>query len=102
MEIMAILSNSSAKNLAGGVTEMDSRQQFEEWIDSNGLRRLCSGNDEEQGISLFWLAWQASRESLVVELPEGFTYHGQSDQTEYVFEEQSVHDAIHATGIRTK
>lgn len=53
---------------------MDSRQQFEEWITKSGLEAdLSRGN---HGCYLnpptHWLycAWVASRESMVVELPE--------------------------------
>lgn len=50
---------------------MDSRQQFEEWasknnllVDKTKLGTYCFGDTRDT-----WLAWQASRESVVIDLP---------------------------------
>lgn len=47
-------------------------------------------------------AIEAMREALVIELPEGFTYHGSGDRTEYVLEAGSVVSAIEAAGLKVK
>lgn len=56
---------------------MDSRQQFEDWVVGRKVvkkhgAKLNTGSDGtycDYRINDRWLAWQASRESLVVELP---------------------------------
>ena len=98
---------------------MDSRQQFENWITTTGLEAdLSRGN---HGCYLnpptHWLycAWVASRQSLVVELPEenplgsGPGDHGdgrpsfeQHCAAECNFIIRDCRDAIHNAGIRTK
>ena len=102
---------------------MDSRQQFEEWQIGKycgGEDRLkrCSNADDVyyyQEVQLKWVAWQASRESMVVELPEenpmgsGPGDHGdgrpsfeQHCAAECNFIIRDCRDAIHNAGIRTK
>lgn len=41
-------------------------------------------------------------DSIVVELPEGFTHHGSSDMTDYVFEAGSITSALTAAGVKYK
>ncbi|EPS1557500.1 hypothetical protein ACVB0D_003618 [Proteus mirabilis] len=62
-----------------------SRQQFEETIKSlsdpsefeSKLKRANNGlNYADQHVDLMWISWQASRESLEVELPERKNYSG--------------------------
>lgn len=48
------------------------------------------------------IIWQSSRNNVEVDLPIGFTYHGSSNQTEYVFEAGAVVSAIEATGVKVK
>lgn len=66
----------------------ESRKQFEEWfIEFAGhtkqwivSRRKATGDGyiSGPGVNAFWMAWQASRASIVVELPESL--QGMSDQ----------------------
>lgn len=49
-----------------------------------------------------WWAWQASRAAIEVELPQGFTHHGASDQTEYVLEAGAVVASIESFGLKVK
>ena len=58
----------------------ESRMQFEEWVSliySGGNLLLRVGQNKESYhqtiINGLWIAWQASRESIVVELPNGIT-----------------------------
>lgn len=61
---------------------MDSRQQFEEWAISSawlGLGEESQLHMDADGkgyneieVHTAWLAWQASRASIVVELPDAF------------------------------
>ncbi|QIF58589.1 MULTISPECIES: hypothetical protein [unclassified Providencia] len=46
-----------------------SRQQFEAFINDGGFPWL------KASIPIMWMVWKASRESLEVELPEGFGVH---------------------------
>ncbi|MBW9430710.1 hypothetical protein FHC77_08115 [Atlantibacter hermannii] len=57
----------------------DSRKQFEEWLkfhsDDNECLNLLATNDSGSNylhprVDLSWIAWQASRASIVVDLPE--------------------------------
>lgn len=49
-----------------------SRQQFEEWFNENGISTgWCSKRELEFIKNKMYLCWQASRESLNVELPSG-------------------------------
>lgn len=57
------------------------REEFEQFIEENGLARACSGStDDQRGISAFWFIWQkswkASRECFVIELPKPFAVIG--------------------------
>ncbi|WP_272536987.1 MULTISPECIES: hypothetical protein [unclassified Providencia] len=63
-----------------------SRQQFEEW---------CSKN-KSSTINLFDV-WQASRESLEVELPEGFGVH-----EVWCYTAVSVENALISNGVKIK
>lgn len=76
---------------------MSIREDFEAWIDSGGLRRLCSGDDSAQGILIYWECWKAARASLVVDLPTSISFGH-----DWLMNGKDVEDAIHATGARTK
>lgn len=54
-------------------------------------------------MNLAWAAWQASRESLVIELPEtiGVYAHPESDR-EWVLDPDDVRAAIEAAGLKVK
>jgi len=41
---------------------MNSREQFDKFVEEKGLARCVSGkSDEDRGLVAFWLFWQASR-----------------------------------------
>lgn len=74
------------------------REEFETWWSQDSqaeLRSSCAKGWTE-------VVWRASRAALVIELPEGFTYHGSGDRTEYVLEAGSVVSAIKAAGLKVK
>lgn len=99
---------------------MDIREEFETWIDDYGWSIQPDstglvGRYEDDRTQLAWQAWQASRKSLVVELPEenpmgsGPGDHGdgrpsfeQHCAAECNFIIRDCRDAIHNAGIRTK
>lgn len=95
----------------------DSREQFEAWyLSVHGeearkwaLRRYEQGDYRGNLAQSYWLAWQASRQELVVELPsrsdikymeyfpdvEGGTFNEQAYLTDF-------RSAIEAAGVRVK
>ena len=88
------------------------REEFEAWcVNEVELPEGYELNWNNDSVRLMYRGWVASRESLVVELPEyRMTYHATeatSDQDYYL---DSEHDhavdecrkAIHAAGVRTK
>ena len=76
------------------------REQFEEWFDESGFKKFKE---------TAWSAWQASRECLVVELPDRFDEHYQDyyedvdggcfNEGRYINE---VHAALTAAGVKYK
>lgn len=72
---------------------MDSRQQFEEWYKESGMTKY-----KETALA----AWEASRESMVVELPEVHRDVTFDDESIDLMWPDEVIKAIHAAGIRTK
>lgn len=66
-----------------------SRQQFEEWSDGNDL----------YDISPFDI-WQASRESLEVELPEPFIANENCET--WCYDEDLVNQALISNGVKIK
>lgn len=55
------------------------RDQFEAYAKSKGwedrhLKQRDDGGYEDWGVHPIWLSWQASRECLVIELPEAFEF----------------------------
>ncbi|EUD08717.1 hypothetical protein [Providencia alcalifaciens] len=83
-----------------------SRQQFEETIKSlsdtsefeSKLKRANNGlNYADRDVDLMWISWQASRESLEVELPEGFGVH-----EIWCYTAASVENALISNGVKIK
>lgn len=87
------------------------RKQFEKYAKSKGwedrhLKQRDDGGYEDWGVHPIWLSWQASRECLVIELPEPRVARGYGEQ---VAEALGFNDAInyceeaiHAAGVKTK
>jgi len=81
---------------------MDSRQQFEEWaktgddlLEEEDFRWMVGADTYYFSVVRYmWEAWQASRESLVVELPD--------EEPGYMYYAPNIVDALTALGIRTK
>lgn len=71
------------------------REQFEEWFDESGFKKFKE---------TAWNAWQASRECLVVDLPEKARITDPSDML-FIGSNGAINkcrDAIHAAGVKTK
>lgn len=84
------------------------RDEFEAWADKMFYQGLASVSDTwsdsrggymDYAHHMAYLAWQASREAVVVELPEWFDRFDSGDRTYWV---EDVEKAIHAAGIRTR
>ena len=76
-----------------------SRKEFEEWAKEN-LRCDLSHNGEHYNYAdayYAWEGWQASRQSLVVKLPE--LCDGENTCKCY-YESQSIEDALDTAGVR--
>ncbi|MGF7408478.1 hypothetical protein [Providencia alcalifaciens] len=83
-----------------------SRQQFEEFIKfhmddeeiNNKFETANNGlNYADQYVDLMWISWQASRESLEVELPESFI----ANET-WCYDEDLVNQALITNGVKIK
>lgn len=71
------------------------RKQFEEWFDESGFYKFKE---------TAWAAWEASRECLVIELPEKARITDPSDIL-FIGSNGAINkcrDAIHAAGVKTK
>lgn len=86
----------------------ESRMQFEEWVSliySGGNLLLRVGPNKESYhqtiINGLWIAWQASRESIVVELPEKRRDDSESAYWESMGIDLSA-DAIRSIGLSIK
>lgn len=83
---------------------MSSRDEFEAWASSPAFG-LSPGHfaKDEQGEYInypahcYWLVWEASRQSLEIELPEPHWF-GEAQ----IFSSDEVHVAIEAAGVRVK
>jgi hypothetical protein len=80
------------------MSESKMREEFEAWAEANlglSIRRTPSGAYQSFGVYSAWEAWQASREALVIELPEpsGISADG------FGYREACVR-AITATGLK--
>lgn len=73
------------------------RKQFEEWFDESGFYKFKE---------TAWAAWQASRECLVIELPEPRAARGYGEQVADALGFNDginyCEEAIHAAGVKTK
>ncbi|MER1814600.1 hypothetical protein KC982_04380 [Proteus mirabilis] len=90
-----------------------SRQQFEETIKSlsdpsefeSKLKRANNGlNYADQHVDLMWISWQASRESLEVELPEPSPEDSGSPNfyDGYNTAISDIHDELISNGVKIK
>lgn len=78
------------------------RKEFEAWYFRRFSMTDLTGAWAMERWEAWVEAWMASRAAIEVELPEGFTHHGASDQTEYVLEAGSVKSAIESLGLKVK
>lgn len=82
------------------------REEFEAWAYSVGFDiRARDGSYLEDNTADVWLSWQASRESLVITLPDPEKYYsvmGDCDDPDMLIDHRSTVEAIHATGVKTK
>ncbi len=82
-----------------------SRQQFEEWFNENGISTgWCSKRELEFIKNKMYLCWQASRESLEVELPEPNSDDSGSPNffDGYNTAISDVHDELISNGVKIK
>lgn len=86
-----------------------SRQQFEEFIKfhmddaeiNNKFETANNGlNYADQYVDLMWISWQASRESLGVELPELFIANENCET--WCYDEDLVNQALISNGVKIK
>ena len=100
------------------------REEFEVWVlgkwPKTSLKKISEesgaiysvGNYVEPAALLAWESWKASRETLVVELPDR-PYASEADQEQMsdyeigeghggIAEWDKCRDAIHAAGVKTK
>ncbi|WP_368873867.1 hypothetical protein [Proteus mirabilis] len=86
-----------------------SRQQFEEFIKfhmdgaeiNNKFETANNGlNYADQYVDLMWIAWEASRESLEVELPEPFIANENCET--WCYDEDLVNQALISNGVKIK
>lgn len=91
---------------------MDSRQQFEAHAVREGLMlHLLADGEYDHDTLIAWKAWQASRDTLEIELPDDGIEDCQRELGEgckdtfdcgYNFSCSKHEQAIHSAGIRTK
>lgn len=60
---------------------------------------IWSGREKRHPHQQKWIVWQASRESLVIDLPQR---HDQADNGVECFYCDELEEAIHAAGVKTK
>ncbi|EPO4897055.1 hypothetical protein ACVHUA_003469 [Proteus mirabilis] len=86
-----------------------SRQQFEEFIKfhmdgaeiNNKFETANNGlNYADQYVDLMWIAWEALRESLEVELPEPFIANENCET--WCYDEDLVNQALISNGVKIK
>ena len=79
---------------------MDNTNEFEDYASARGLSLLIPPSPAEYSDRVTfeaWKAWQASREALVVDLPDWFVTH--NEPAMFMGE---VHNALDAAGIKWK
>ena len=76
------------------------RKQFEEWFDESGFYKFKE---------TAWAAWEASRECLVIELPDQGPSFAVAGVTSFSLKSEGRNEAIkeievsiHAVGVKTK
>ena len=75
------------------------RQEFEEWARNGNFvdsGRDAIGRYRRQEVDYMWYAWKASREALVIEMPEYLADFVYNDAIE------DCRESIHAAGVKTK
>ncbi|ODQ05210.1 MULTISPECIES: hypothetical protein [unclassified Shigella] len=84
-----------------------SRQQFEYWYFNNHsheqkypLHKDESGEYYYDGTRKAWISWQASRESLEVELPDPFIANENCET--WCYDEDLVNQALISNGVKIK
>lgn len=72
---------------------MDSRAQFEEWFKTHWVEKVANMSmfERHRLQNLAWMAWQASRAAIVVELPEKISEHNRNENG-YVLPHASSYD----------
>ena len=87
------------------------REQFEEWAGKQrfNTERLndCNSNEckwyANAATDMLWDAWQASRQALVVELPEVFdAAKDDAAYYEYAYHKDDVEKALDSAGVEYK
>ena len=74
------------------------REEFERWIDGLSYSEL----DDFCALSA-WKAWQASRQALVVELPEVFdAAKDDAAYYEYAYHKSDIEKALDSAGVEYK
>lgn len=86
---------------------MSSREQFEDWVRSEWpkapLLKYNGGDYRSETVQQSWTAWQASRQALVVKLPEEYVLPPATDyDTLTAACRQQDREAIEAAGVRVK
>ncbi|NBM79635.1 hypothetical protein GWI76_10255 [Proteus sp. G2659] len=86
-----------------------SRQQFEEFIKfhmddaeiNNKFETANNGlNYANLHVDIMWISWQASRESLAIELPEPFIANENCET--WCYDEDLVNQALISNGVKIK
>ncbi|ELJ5771801.1 hypothetical protein RS405_003748 [Serratia marcescens] len=68
------------------------REEFEEWFNKEMVLHISTSN--ETVVRLMWKAWQASRASIVVELPEMEDFE--------LFDGYKVRESLRSIGLSIK
>ncbi|MCO8166859.1 hypothetical protein NJC40_03580 [Pseudomonas sp. 21LCFQ02] len=82
------------------------RGEFEAWVNKNighgWLRRHDSRGDEylDNNIQILWECWQASRQAVVVELPDTVANTGTLTSNAVLSYKRECKEAIEAAGLR--
>ena len=69
------------------------REQFEKWFEESGFYKFKE---------TAWAAWEASRECLVIELPNPADFPDETGDYPQMIDPDDLIDAIHAVGVKTK
>lgn len=77
--------------------------QFEEWFEKNGITKgWCSKRDLEFIKSKMLLCWQASRESLEIEIPEEVSHPDDYYQDGYNRALEDIKNSLTNIGVKIK